>query len=670
MDFIFNYQYTWLIPLLPFLSALLAGIGLISFTRSTRSLRYYYALVSIVMVVFSMLLSLSLLWKYVTGNTDYCFLISWIINTNISLKIGFFIDPLSSLMLFLVTSVAILVMCYSHGYMLYDQSYVRFFAYLSLFTASMLGLILSPNLFQIYIFWELVGTCSYLLIGFWFTRPSAADACQKAFITNRIGDFCLLLGILGFYWITNSFDFSLITARTKDIIYEDNFSFYFLTCSSILIFCGPIAKSAQFPLHIWLPDAMEGPTPISALIHAATMVAAGIFLVARLFPLFQIFSIVMKLIAWIGVITAFLGASIALSQIDLKKSLAYSTISQLGYMMLAMGIGSYKASLFHLVTHAYSKALLFLGSGSVIHSLENVLGYNPENTQNLILMGGLRKSMPITRLTFLIGTLSLSGIPPFACFWSKDEILADTWNNDPVLAWIAWITAGLTSFYMFRIYLLTFEGDFRGTIFFKEKLFTTIKTKESDLSMLISLVILAFATILIGFISTPFCDFLNKYLNCAITDQKDTGYYHFFIVSFSSIGIAVIGILIAFLSYFNILKKNKIYNIFCYKNKRFFQELYFNFYKLSFSKWHIESIYTFFFIEGTRNLSQIIFCLDQWFIDGIVNFIGISTLLSSQSLKNQESGRISSYLFAILIGTIFLLFILPLKNSLVNFQYL
>jgi NAD(P)H-quinone oxidoreductase subunit 5 len=315
-----------------------------------------------------------------------------------------------------------------------------------------------------YVFWELVSVCSYLLIGFWFSRASAAYASQKAFVTNRVGDFALLLGILGAYWLSGSFEFDTISEVMHQSIVNNPGRALFANLCCILLFFGPIAKSAQFPLHVWLPDAMEGPTPISALIHAATMVAAGVFLTARLLPLFQQFPFVMNLIAWIGGITALLGATIALAQTDLKKGLAYSTMSQLGYMILALGIGSYQAGLFHLVTHAYSKALLFLCAGSVIHGMESVVGYMPKKSQDINHMGGIRAYMPMTSTAFLLGTLSLCGIPPFACFWSKDEILANAWQRLPILGWIAWLTAGLTAFYMCRMYLVTFEGRFKGSL--------------------------------------------------------------------------------------------------------------------------------------------------------------------------------------------------------------
>ena len=381
-------------------------------------------------------------------------------------------------MLILITTVGILVLIYSDDYMSHDEGYLRFFVYISFFNTSMLGLVTSSNLIQIYFFWELVGMCSYLLIGFWFTRPIAASACQKAFVTNRIGDFGLLLGILGFYWIVGSFEFRDLFEVTNNFIQKNGVNSLLTTLCTFSLFVGAIAKSAQFPLHIWLPDAMEGPTPISALIHAATMVAAGIFLIARLFPLFLLTPYVMHIISSRGLITLFLGATLALAQKDIKRSLAYSTMSQLGYIILALGIGSFRAALFHLITHAYSKALLFLGSGSIIHSMEPVVGYSPDKNQNMVLMGGLTKYIPITKTAFLLGTLSLCGIPPFACFWSKDEILSDSWLHFPIFGIITYFTAGLTAFYMLRVYLLTFDGylriHFKGYSGTKTNLFYSI----------------------------------------------------------------------------------------------------------------------------------------------------------------------------------------------------
>nr|YP_009946599.1 NADH dehydrogenase subunit 5 [Sambucus javanica]YP_009946671.1 NADH dehydrogenase subunit 5 [Sambucus adnata]UFR82693.1 NADH-plastoquinone oxidoreductase subunit 5 [Sambucus chinensis]UZM08985.1 NADH-plastoquinone oxidoreductase subunit 5 [Sambucus chinensis var. pinnatilobata]QOE76591.1 NADH dehydrogenase subunit 5 [Sambucus javanica]QOE76663.1 NADH dehydrogenase subunit 5 [Sambucus adnata]QOZ39441.1 NADH dehydrogenase subunit 5 [Sambucus adnata] len=453
-----TYQYAWIIPFLPLPVPMLIGVGLLLFPTATKNLRRMWAFQSVLLLSIVMIFSINLSIQQINSSSIYQHVWSWIINNDFSLEFGYLIDPLTSIMSILITTVGIMVLVYSDNYMSHDQGYLRFFAYMSFFSTSMLGLVTSSNLIQIYIFWELVGMCSYLLIGFWFTRPVAANACQKAFVTNRVGDFGLLLGILGFYWVTGSFEFRDLFEIFNNLISNNEVNFLFVILCAILLFAGAVAKSAQFPLHVWLPDAMEGPTPISALIHAATMVAAGIFLVARLLPLFIVIPHIMNLISLIGIITLLLGATLALAQKDIKRGLAYSTMSQLGYMMLALGMGSYRSALFHLITHAYSKALLFLGSGSIIHSMETIVGYSPNKSQNMVLMGGLTKHVPITKTAFLLGTLSLCGIPPLACFWSKDEILNDSWLYSPIFAIIAWSTAGLTAFYMFRIYLLTFEG--------------------------------------------------------------------------------------------------------------------------------------------------------------------------------------------------------------------
>nr|Q9TL56.1 RecName: Full=NAD(P)H-quinone oxidoreductase subunit 5, chloroplastic; AltName: Full=NAD(P)H dehydrogenase subunit 5; AltName: Full=NADH-plastoquinone oxidoreductase subunit 5 [Carpenteria californica]AAF08173.1 NADH dehydrogenase subunit F [Carpenteria californica] len=453
-----TYQYAWIIPFVPLPVPMLIGVGLLLFPTATKNLRRVWAFHSVLLLSIVMIFSIDLSIQQINSSSIYQYVWSWVINNDFSLELGYLIDPLTSIMLILITTVGIMVLIYSDSYMSHDQGYLRFFAYMSFFSTSMLGLVTSSNLIQIYIFWELVGMCSYLLIGFWFTRPLAANACQKAFVTNRIGDLGLLLGILGFYWITGSFEFRDLFQIVTNLIYNNEVNLVFLTICAVLLFAGAVAKSAQFPLHVWLPDAMEGPTPISALIHAATMVAAGIFLVARLLPLFIVIPYILNLISFIGIITLLLGATLALAQKDIKRSLAYSTMSQLGYMMLALGMGSYRSALFHLITHAYPKALLFLGSGSVIHSMETVVGYSPDKSQNMVLMGGLTKHVPITKTAFFLGTLSLCGIPPLACFWSKDEILNDSWLYSPIFAIIACSTAGLTAFYMFRIYLLTFEG--------------------------------------------------------------------------------------------------------------------------------------------------------------------------------------------------------------------
>src|SRR4051794_26839265 len=359
------------------------------------------------------------------------------------------LDGLTALMLVVVTAVAFMVQIYSQGYMHGDGGYWRYFAYMSLFTASMLGLVLFDSILLVYVFWEMVGVSSYLLIGFWFNRPAAAAAAKKAFLVTRLGDLGFLAAIPLIYAKAGTFNIPAI----QEAAVAGALSASVLTWLALGVFAGAAGKSAQFPLHVWLPDAMEGPTPVSALIHAATMVAAGVYLVARMFPVFSVSSDAMHVVGLVGGITAISAALIALVMTDIKRVLAYSTISQLGYMMLALGVGGYTVAIFHLFTHAFFKALLFLGSGSVNHAT---------NTFDMRKMGGLRKFMPITTITFAIGTLSLSGFFPFAGFWSKDEILSVAYDERPWLFVVALVTAGLTAFYMFRVIFMTFGGEYRG----------------------------------------------------------------------------------------------------------------------------------------------------------------------------------------------------------------
>ena len=368
------------------------------------------------------------------------------------IEIGILLDPLTAIMLIVVSGVSLMVQIYSQGYMKGDQSYIRYYAYMSLFTASMLGLVTARNIIQVYVFWELVGTSSYLLIGFWFTKPSAAAAAKKAFIVTRFGDFGFLIAILALFAQGNEF---------LDIPYMyANVGMIGTTAVSLIalgFFAGAVGKSAQFPLHTWLPDAMEGPTPVSALIHSATMVTAGVFLVARFFPLYLASDVTMEVVALIGAFTAVFAASMGLVAHDIKRVLAYSTVSQLGYMMLILGLGGWVAAIFHLFTHAFFKALLFLGSGSVNHAT---------GTFDMRYMGGLRKVMPWTFTLMVIGSLSLAGIFPLAGFWSKDEILAHASEVDSTIGWIALaagvVAAFMTAFYMFRVIWMTFGGEYRG----------------------------------------------------------------------------------------------------------------------------------------------------------------------------------------------------------------
>ncbi|MBI2942289.1 MAG: NADH-quinone oxidoreductase subunit L [Chloroflexi bacterium] len=377
-------------------------------------------------------------------------MVPWFQLGKTSFEVGVLADPLAAIMLLVVTTVSLLVQVYSQGYMAGDPGYRRYFAFMSLFTFSMLGLVLAPNFLQMFIFWELVGVSSYLLIGFWYHKPEAAYAAKKAFITTRLGDLGFLVGILMLYAYTGTFDFHQLQAAVK----VGALGGAVLSTAMVLVFMGAVGKSAQFPLHVWLPDAMEGPTPVSALIHAATMVAAGVYLVARAFPLFQAAPTALMVVAVVGGFTAFFAATMGLVMSDIKRVLAYSTVSQLGYMMLGLGVGALSAGMFHLFTHAFFKALLFLAAGSVIHGAME---------QDLFKLGGLRRHMPWTALTFAIGGLSLAGVPPLAGFWSKDEVLTAVYHSgNGLLLALGLLTAFMTAFYITRAWLLAFAGEWRG----------------------------------------------------------------------------------------------------------------------------------------------------------------------------------------------------------------
>lgn len=657
------YSYTWLIPFFQCLSTLFSSLGIFLLTRSSKYIRKFHSKLSIFVLFISMIFSFLLVFAQFQDNNIHFYSFSWININSIQLNLGYQLDSLSLIMLILITTVAFLVMVYSENYMSHDEGYIRFFVYLNLFTISMIGLVLSPNLIQMYFFWELVGTCSYLLIGFWSTRYTAAIACQKSFITNRIGDFGFLLGILGFYWLTQSFDFDIIAERSKQLIEINSNNLLLITIFSILLFLGPIAKSAQLPLHVWLPDAMEGPTPISALIHAATMVAAGIFLTCRLLPLYELSLYVMNFIAIIGILTAFLGATIAIAQKDLKKGLAYSTMSQLGYMMLALGIGSYKAAIFHLITHAYSKALLFLGSGSVIHAMDPLVGFNPNINQQMGNMGGLRKYMPITSFTFLIGTLSLCGIPPFACFWSKDQIISEALEKDLLLGIFSLLTATLTGFYMFRIYFLTFENTFRSKTDFDNK--TAEKNylypHESGIEIILPLILLTVPTIFIGFIGTPIldnfskADLLSQFLNLTPSLEVSANPFQTFCKeALLSLTFAITGIFLSALLYGPQITRNCKSSLepeFEGWNGILFQWLQ----NWSLRKAYIDILYEATILPYFKVLSRTVAHFDSFLIDQIVNAFGFATLSIGELIRYGEVGRFRIYVVVLLFGILGLL---------------
>lgn len=635
------YESAWLVAILPYFASLVAGGGLLVLRKATRSLREWHRTYLMGSLATSMILSFLLVQAQLGGSGPYRWAMDWIVSGHLRLQMGYLVDPLSSMMLVLITTVGLVVMLYSHKYMAYDQGYVRFFVYLSLFTASMLGLVLSPNLVQVYVFWELVGMCSYLLIGFWPNRLGAAKACQKAFVTNRIGDFGLLLGILGLYWATGSLEFGEIAERLARLLASQALGLFFPTLCCLLLLLGPLAKSAQIPLHVWLPDAMEGPTPISALIHAATMVAAGVFLIARMCPIFQQLGTVMETMAWAGALTSLLGASIALTQTDLKKGLAYSTMSQLGYMVMAMGIGSYEAGLFHLVTHAYSKALLFLGAGSVIHGMEPLVGWDPAKSQNMLLMGGLRRFMPITGTTFLLGTLSICGIPPLACFWSKDAILAGAWAAHPILWTIAWTTAGMTGLYMLRIYLLTFEGRFRGGSLLPYRSHQKAKPQE-DGGMTSCLLILALPTVAIGWMNTPWFH---------LGPGPSPSLIAFSSMAVSSVGIALLGGCVAFLAY---QRATLGLSGLSYQ----WPQLH----RASYNRWHIDEIYDRSWVRTNQILAERASALDSWWIDGVANGAGLIGLVSGQANRAWQGGNLTYYALSMTIALVSLLAIITFST--------
>ncbi|MDZ4723195.1 MAG: NADH-quinone oxidoreductase subunit L [candidate division Zixibacteria bacterium] len=480
-------DYLYLIPILPLIGFLVNGLFLNKLPRPVVTL------IGCGSVGLAFILSVMLFFDLVSLPSDSRIieqiLFTWIPSGEFNVDIAFMLDPLSAIMILIVTGVGLLIHIYSAGYMSHDASYSRYFAYLNLFTFSMLTLVLANNFLLMFVGWEGVGLCSYLLIGFWYEKKSASDAGKKAFIVNRIGDFGFLLGMFIIFWQCGSLDFVTVMQKAPTAFV---FGSGLVTAACLLLFVGAIGKSAQIPLYVWLPDAMEGPTPVSALIHAATMVTAGVYMIARSNVLFAMSPDTLFIIAVIGAATALLAATIGLVQNDIKRVLAYSTISQLGYMFLACGVGAFTAGVFHLMTHAFFKALLFLGAGSVIHAMSN--------EQDMRKMGGLKKYLPVTYLTFFLATLAISGFPPFSGFFSKDEILWKSFSSPfghPIFWAVGFITAGLTAFYMFRLLYLTFHG--------KERMDATVKSHihESPKSMTVPLSILAVLSVVGGFVGMP-----------------------------------------------------------------------------------------------------------------------------------------------------------------------
>jgi NADH-quinone oxidoreductase subunit L len=592
--------------------------------------------ISTLAILFGAVISYSTAWSYFFSNGlidgKYQMLIpfqmEWLRFTDtLAINLGIMIDPISVMMLVVVTTVSSMVHIYSFGYMKGEQGFERYYAFLSLFSFSMLGLVLATNLFQMYIFWELVGVSSYLLIGFYYQKPAAVAASKKAFIVTRFADLGFLIGILALSYYTRTFDFvNLLTgsdAAISGMAGQTFLGLSVLTWVLLLIFMGGAGKSAMFPLHIWLPDAMEGPTPVSALIHAATMVVAGVYLVARLFGLYVMDPTALGVVAFIGAFTSLFAALIAVTQNDIKRVLAFSTISQIGYMILALGVSGYggenglgyTASMFHLFTHAMFKALLFLGAGAVIHAV---------HSNFMTDMGGLRKYLPFTHITFLVAALAISGIPPFAGFFSKDEILAAAWAANPLYFWTEWFVAGLTAFYMFRLYFTVFWGENRAY---------EHKPHESPFSMLFALVYLALASAVVGFI--PFSQFVT-------TDGLPFETHLHMNIALPSIAVAVVGIAIAAWMY---LKPGKVAD----KIATSMPALY----KLSVNKFYIDEIY----LWVTHNvifkgISWPIAWFDRHIVDGAMNGIAWVTEKTSEKTKYMQSGKFQHYGYAMILGAV------------------
>ena len=530
----------------------------------------------------------------------------WYVTGNIKITMGMLADGLSAMMLVVVTIVSFLVHLYSMGYMHGDRRYWLFFVELQLFSASMLGLVLAHNYLQMFICWELVGLCSYLLIGFWYEKKSASDASKKAFLVTRVGDVGMLIGILLLFTTTGTLTFSGVFGAAE----TGSMSHTMITAVTVLLFCGAMGKSAQFPLHVWLPDAMEGPTPVSALIHAATMVAAGVYLVGRSFPLFSHSPETMMVVASIGAFTAIFAASIAVVQTDIKRVLAYSTISQLGYMILALGIGAYVAGMFHLMTHAFFKALLFLGSGSVIHAA---------HTQDIREMGGLGRKMKITTWTFVLGSLSLSGFPLLAGFWSKDEILGSAFSSGRyVIFAVGAFTAFLTAFYMFRLIFVVFYGRPSKA---------AEHAHESPKVMTIPLIILAVLAVLAGYVGTPFNP--EKFsIARFISGNMHIEHLEFDLMPMViSVVVGLAGILLAYLMYGRrVIPTDWLY--------RYIKP----YHKVLVNKYYIDLAGSKVFIRPTIRFANLINRFDSRIIDGLVNLFGKVTIMISKGVHLFDMG--------------------------------
>lgn len=606
-------EYAWLVPAFPLAAfAVLTAMG--------KGARRTGAWIGTIGTFASLVLSLCIAFERLADNVDdYSRQIEWLQVGSLKLSAGFEVTNLTSLMMVVVTLVSFLVNLYSQGYMHDDERISTFYAYVALFTSAMLGLVISDNLLTFYIFWELVGVCSFLLVGFWYRKPEAKAAAKKAFIVTRIGDLGLFVALLLLFWYMPDHALDFTTIHNVFSTPGGVISVGITTLIALLIFLGAVGKSGQFPLHTWLPDAMEGPTPISALIHAATMVAAGVFLVARTFPIFEASEAAMTTVAVIGAFTAIFAATIGLAQNDIKRILAYSTVSQLGYMMLALGVGSVSAAMFHLFTHAFFKALLFLGAGSVIHGA---------HTQDIREMSGLGKTMKITAWTFGIGALALSGIPPFAGFWSKDAILAAALHKNGILFAVGAIAAFFTALYMARLYFLVFTG--------KPK--QDGHAHESPSVMTIPLVVLAILSVVAGFVDTPFNGWLGEWLTGDAPEHHASG-----IVMVVSAAVGVLGIYIGWLVYVKGTVRRDAVSSRVPALARTLER-----------KYYIDELYDLLFVKPLQSFGKALQAFDDYVVDGIVRLAGYSTSALGRLNSRLQSGQVQAYALTALIGIVIL----------------
>lgn len=621
-------ELVWLVPLIPLLGFIINGLG-----RNTLS-KNLIGVIGSAVILASFLISAGIFLELgaATQKSHEIHLFDWISAGNLHIPLSFLVDPLSSLMLLIITGVGFLIHIYSIGYMHSDESFGKFFSYLNLFVFFMLLLVLGSNYIVMFIGWEGVGLCSYLLIGFWYTNSSYASAAKKAFVMNRIGDLGFLLAVFLIFSTFGSVEYNKVFPAAANLISGETT----VVLITLFLFIGACGKSAQLPLFTWLPDAMAGPTPVSALIHAATMVTAGIYMIARSNVLFDLAPVVQHIITIVGLATAVLGALIALTQTDIKKVLAYSTVSQLGYMFIGLGVGAYDGAFFHVITHAFFKALLFLCAGSVIHALHH--------EQDMRHMGGLRKKLPLTFITMLVGTIAISGLPPFSGFFSKDEILAHAFAYNKVVWAIAVFTAFLTAFYMFRMLFLTFFGNYRGTHHTEEHI------HESPRSMTIPLIILAVLSAIGGFIGIPEVlggsHWLSGWLSPVIAHHAAAPDHQ---TEYILMAVSVIGVIVA------ILFANRKYNTqgvvpVSDEGERSGME------KLSYQKFYIDELYDLIVRRPLDGLSTLFYkVIDTKVVDGIVNALGAGTKEASKGLRLLQTGNVGFYILMMVVGIVSLL---------------